>query len=170
MNEELAFSWLKDFKLDGVAGQIGFAELLDFNTSEFARFAAEEIALLTSVVALGDELVERLEVTVARPVVAGEVDRIELSETLKSTVFDRSETIECEVETAECLESMNGCLFNEFDHVSGQVDTLDSSLETGRKRSQVVLAEIELLKADKVSEDVLLERLKINVRFLKRKI
>ena len=65
---------------------------------------------------------------------------------------------------------MNGCLFNEFDHVSGQVDTLDSSLETGRKRSQVVLAEIELLKADKVSEDVLLERLKINVRFLKRKI
>ena len=65
---------MKNFKLDGVAGQIGFAELLDFNTSEFTRFAAEEIALLTSVVAFGDEFVERLEVAVARPIVAGKVD------------------------------------------------------------------------------------------------
>ena len=88
---------------------------------------------------------------------------------MKGTVFDRSETIECEVETSQCLESVDGCLFHEFDHVSGQVDALDSSLETGRKRSQVVLAEIELLKADKVSKDILLERLKRKVRYLKKK-
>ena len=54
---------------------------------------------------------------------------------------------------------MNTALFHEFDHVSGEVDALHACLEAGRKRSQVVLAEIELLKADKVAKDVLLEGL-----------
>lgn len=88
MNVKLAFSRLEDLEFDGFAGEVGLAQFLDFSASKFARLAAEEIALLASVVALGDELVQRLEVAIARPVVSRKVDRVKLGKALKSTVFD----------------------------------------------------------------------------------
>ena len=111
-------------------------------------------------VALRDELVKRLEVAIARPVVAGKVDGIELGEALKSTIFNRAEAVEGEVEAAETLETVNGGFLHELDHVSREVDVFHTCLETRGEGSQIVLAEIELLEADKVAEDIVFEGLK----------
>ena len=160
MDVKFAFSRLEDLEFDGIAGEIRLAQLFDFSASKFAGFAAEEIALLSSVVALGDELVQRLEVAIARPVVAGKVDRVKLDKALKSTIFDRAEAVEGEIEAAETLKSVNGGFFDEFDHVSRKVDVFHTRLEARRKGSKIVLAEIKLLEADQVAEDVVFEGLK----------
>ena len=115
-------------------------------------------------VSLRDELVKRLEIAIAGPVVAGKIDGIELGEALKSTIFNRAEAVEGEVEAAETLESVNGGFLDELDHVSREVDVFHARLETRREGSQIVLAEIELLEADKIAEDIVFEGLKENVR------
>ena len=55
---------------------------------------------------------------------------------------------------------MNSAFLDELDHVSSEVDVFHARLESRRKCSKIVLAEIELLEADQVVEDVVFEGLK----------